>query len=113
VARWGRRAVAVRQLLAAIGQAAMVSGSSELEHGSRNLSLHPGLSQRTVSRLLAMLSAEPDPLRDVVTRGRMARADRRALRIPEAYAQSVRWRRRRAGRFAGVHAAFLALGGAA
>jgi hypothetical protein len=113
VVRWGRRAVAVRQLLAAIGQAAMVSGSSVLEHGSRNLSLHSGLSQRTVSRLLAMLYAEPDPLLDVVTRGRMARADRFALRIPDAYAQSVRWRRRRAGRIDGVHAAFLALGGAA
>jgi len=29
VRRWGRRAVAVRQLLAAIGQAAMVSGSRD------------------------------------------------------------------------------------
>ena len=42
--RWGRRAVAVRQLLAAIGQAAMVSGSSVLEFGSRNLSLQACLS---------------------------------------------------------------------
>jgi hypothetical protein len=31
----------------------------------------------------------------------MARADRFALRIPDAYAQSVRWRRRRAGRIDG------------
>ena len=53
--RWGRRAVAVRQLLAAIGQAAMVSGSAVLEFGTRNLALHSGLSQRTVSRLLRML----------------------------------------------------------
>ncbi|MGH3238424.1 MAG: hypothetical protein ACRDOH_35245 [Streptosporangiaceae bacterium] len=110
---WGRRAVAVRQLLAAIGQAAMVSGSSVLEHGTRNLSLHSGLSQRTVSRLLAVLYAEPDPLLDVVTRGRMARADRFALRIPDAYAGSVRWRRRRAGRIDGIHPAFLVLGGTA
>ncbi|MGH3238136.1 MAG: hypothetical protein ACRDOH_33730, partial [Streptosporangiaceae bacterium] len=110
---WGRRAVAVRQLLAAIGQAAMISGSSVLEHGTRNLSLHSGLSQRTVSRLLAMLYAEPDPLLDVVTRGRMARADRFALRIPDAYAGSVRWRRRRAGRIDGIHPAFLVLGGTA
>ena len=79
--RWGRRAVAVRQLLAAIGQAAMVSGSAVLEFGTRNLALHSGLSQRTVSRLLRMLYAEPDPLLDVVTRGRKARADRFALRI--------------------------------
>ena len=48
--RWGRRSVAVRQLLAAIGQAAMVSGSSVLEFGTRNLALHSGLSQRTVFR---------------------------------------------------------------
>jgi len=111
--RWGRRSIAIRQLLAAIGQAAMVSGSSVLEFGTRNLSLHSGLSQRTVSRLLAMLYAEPDPLLDVVTRGRMARADRFALRIPDRYRESVRWRRRRTGRIDGIHPAFLVLGGLA
>ncbi len=110
---WGRRAVAVRQLLAAIGQACMVSGSSTIEFGTRNLSLYSGLSQRTVSRLLAMLYAEPDPLLDVVNRGRMARADRISLRIPDAYMASVRWRRRRAGRIDGIHPVFLALGGTA
>jgi hypothetical protein len=110
---WGRRAVAVRQLLAAIGQACMVSGSTVIEFGTRNLALHAGLSQRTTARLLTMLYTEPDPLLDVVTRGRKARADRFALRIPDCYADSVRWRRRRAGRIDGVHPAFLALGGAA
>jgi hypothetical protein len=113
VRSWGRRSVAIRQLLAAIGQAAMVSGSCVLEFGTRNLSLHSGLSQRTVSRLLRFLYEEPDPLLDVVNRGRMARADRFALRIPDRHADSVRWRRRRAGRLDGVHPAFLALGGAA
>ena len=48
-----------------------------------------------------------------VTRGRMARADRIALRIPDAYAESVRWRRRRAGRIDGIHPVFLLLGGIA
>ena len=91
----------------------MVSGSAVLEFGTRNLALHSGLSQRTVSRLLRMLYAEPDPLLDVVTRGRKARADRFALRIPAAYADSVRWRRRRAGRIDGIHPAFLVLGGTA
>jgi hypothetical protein len=43
----------------------------------------------------------------------MARADRIALRIPDAYADSVRWRRRRAGRIDGIHPAFLVLGGTA
>src|SRR4029077_7357900 len=111
--RWGRRAVAVRQLLAAIGQAAMVSGSSVLEFGTRNLALHSGLSQRTVSRLLQFLCGEPDPLLDRGNRGRRVGADRIALRIPDAYADSVRWRRRRAGRIDGVHPAFLVLGGTA
>ena len=89
----------------------MVSGSAVLEFGTRNLALHSGLSQRTVSRLLRFLCGEPDPLLDVVTRGRMARADRFALRIPDRYRQSVRWRRRRAGRIDEIHPAFLVLGG--
>lgn len=110
---WGRRSVAIRQLLAAIGQAAMVSGSCVLEFGGRNLALHSGLSQRTVSRLLRFLYEEPDPLLDLVNVGRMTRADRLALRIPDRYADSVRWRRRRAGRLDGVHPAFLVLGGTA
>jgi len=113
VGRWGRRAIAVRQLLAAIGQAAMVSGSTVIEFGTRNLSLHSGLSQRTVSRLLRLLREEPDPLLDLVSRRQAARADRYQLRIPDAYADSVRWRRRRAGRIEAVHPAFLVLGGAA
>ena len=53
VRRWGGRAIAVRLVLAAIGQAAMVSGSAVVEFGTRNLALHAALSQRTVARLLA------------------------------------------------------------
>ena len=41
----------------------------------------------------------------------MARADRYQLRIPDRYADSVRWRRRRAGRIEAAHPAFLLLGG--
>jgi hypothetical protein len=110
---WGRRAVAVRQMLAAIGQAAMVSGSTVLEFGTRNLALHSGLGQRTVSRLLVMLREEDDPLIDLVNRRQAARADRYQIRIPDRYAESVRWRRRRAGRIDGIHPAFLVLGGTA
>jgi len=110
---WGRRAIAVRQLLAAIGQAAIVSGSAVIEFGTRNLALHSGLSQRTVSRLLRILREEDDPLIDFVSRRQAARADRYVLRIPDRYADSVRWRRRRAGRIEAVHPAFLVLGGTA
>jgi len=48
--------------------------------------------------LLELLRNELDPLVDLVNRRQAARADRYQLRIPDAYADSVRWRRRRANR---------------
>ena len=113
VKRWGGRAVAVRLVLLALGQAAMVSGSSVVEFGCRNLALHAALSHCTVARVLELLRNEPDPLIDLVSRRQLARADRYALRIPDRYADSVRWRRRRAGRIDAIHPVFLVLGGAA
>ena len=108
---WGGRAIAVRLVLLALGQAAMVSGSSVIEFGCRNLALHSCLSHGTVARVLRLLAAEDDPLIDLVSARQMARADRFALRIPDRYASSVRWRRRRAGRIEAAHHAFLLLGG--
>ena len=110
---WGGRVIAVRLVLLALGQAAMVSGSGTIEFGTRNLALHSALSHRTVSRVLRLLRDEPDPLIDLVSPRRMARADRYALRIPDRYVDSVRWRRRRAGRVEAIHPAFLVLGGPA
>jgi hypothetical protein len=110
---WGGRVIAVRLVLLALAQAAMVSGSSTVEFGCRNLALHSCLSHRTVARVLRMLASEDDPLIDLVSPRRMARADRYQLRIPAAYAASVRWRRRRAGRIDAVHHAFLVLGATA
>ncbi len=110
---WGGRVIAVRLVLLALGQAAMVSGSSVLEFGCRNLALHAALSHRTVARVLELLRNEPDPLVDLVSRRQAARADRYQLRIPAAYAESARWRRRRAGRVDAIHPAFLVLGGTA
>ena len=110
---WGGRAIAVRLVLLALAQAAMVSGSRTIEFGCRNIALHSGLSHRTAARVLRQLADEEDPLIDLVSRRRMARADRYALRIPDRYAASVRWRRRRAGRVEAVHPAFLVLGGTA
>ena len=91
----------------------MVSGSSVVEFGTRNLALHSALSHRTVARVLRILRDEPDPLIDLVSVRKLARADRYALRIPDRYADSVRWRRRRAGRVEAAHPAFLVLGGPA
>jgi hypothetical protein len=110
---WGRRAVAVRLVLLALGQAAMVSGSSTIEFGCRNIALYSCLSHRTVARVLRLLADEDDPLIDLVSARQMARADRYALRTPERYADSVRWRRRRAGRIEAAHPVFLILGGTA
>jgi DNA-binding transcriptional ArsR family regulator len=110
---WGRQAIAVRLVLTALGQAGMVSGSGTIEFGTRNLALHSALSHRTVARILRMLRDEPDPLIDLVSPRRMARADRYQLRIPDRYADSVRWRRRRAGRVEAIHSVFLVLGGVA
>jgi hypothetical protein len=55
-----------------------------------------------------MLRDEPDPLIDLVSPRRLARADRHALRISGRYADSVR---RRAGRIEAAHPVFLKLGG--
>ena len=110
---WGRQAVAVRLVLAALGQAAMVSGAGTIEFGTRNLALYSALSHRTVARILRMLREEPDPLVDLVSPRRMARADRYQLRIPDRYVGSVCWRRRRAGRIEAIHPVFLVLGGLA
>jgi hypothetical protein len=57
------------------------------------------------------LASEDEPLIDLVSPRRLARADRYALRIPDRYAESVRWRRRRAGRVEAADPAFLILGG--
>jgi hypothetical protein len=110
---WAGRGVAVRLVLAALGQAAMVSGSSVIEFGTRNLALHAALGHRTVGRVLEQLRNEPDPLIDLVSRRQLARADRYQLRIPDRYAGSVRWRRRRAGLIEAIHPVFLVLGGPA
>jgi len=110
---WGGRVIAVRLVLLALAQAAMVSGSPVIEFGCRNLALHATVSHRTAARVLRLLAAEDDPLIDLVSPRRLARADRYALRIPDRYAGSVRWRRRRAGRIDAVHPVFLVLGGAA
>jgi len=110
---WGRRAIAVRLVLLALAQAAMVSGSSVIEFGCRNVALYSCLSHRTVARVLRLLADEDDPLIDLVSARRLARADRYQLRIPSAYADSVRWRRRHAGRVEAAHPTFLVLGGTA
>lgn len=112
-ARWGRLAISVRLVLAALGQAAMVAGSTVIEFGCRQLALHAGVSYRTTARVLELLRDEPDPLLDLVSRHYLWRADRYQLRIPAEYETAAQWRRRRAGRIEAIHPVFAVLGGPA
>ena len=110
---WGRRAIAVRLVLLALGQAAMVSGSSTIEFGSRNLALHSALSHRTVARVLRMLTAEDDPLIDLVSPRRLARPTATPSGSPIGTWTASAGDERRAGRIEAAHPAFLVLGGTA
>jgi hypothetical protein len=112
-ARWGRQAIAIRQVLLALAQAAMVAGSEVIEFGGRNLALQAALPHRTCARALATLRDEPDPLIDLVSEHHLDRADRYQLCIPEAYMEQARWRRRRAGRIDALHRVWSVLGGVA
>jgi hypothetical protein len=88
-ARWGRRAVSVRLVLAALGQAAMATGSCAIELGTRNLALQAGVSHRAAAGALQLLRDEDDPLIDLVSSHRVGRADLYQLRIPDAYAAAL------------------------
>lgn len=112
-ARWGRQATAIRQVLLALAQAAMVAGSEVIEFGGRNLALQAALPHRTAARALATLRDEPDPLIDLVSEHRLDRADRYQLCIPQAYVEQAKWRRRRAGRIDALHRVWSVLGGVA
>lgn len=112
-ARWGRQAIAIRQVLLALAQAAMVAGSEVIEFGGRNIALHAALPHRTAARALATLRDEPDPLIDLVSEHHLDRADRYQLCIPSAYAEEAKWLRRRAGRIEALHRVWTVLGGVA
>jgi hypothetical protein len=106
--RWGRQAITIRLVLTALAQAAVVRGSKTIAFGTRNVSLHSGVSWRTVGRVLEELRSEPDPLVELVSSHFLKRADVYVLRIPDAYAEAASWRRRRAGWITAIHPAFTA-----
>ncbi|MCL2581007.1 MAG: hypothetical protein FWE35_00955 [Streptosporangiales bacterium] len=111
--RWGRQAVAIRMVLLAMAQAAMISGSPVIEFGGRNLALYSGLPHRTAARAIETLRDEEDPLIDLVSRHHLDRADRYVLCVPEGYKTQAAWRRRRAGRIEALHHVWSVLGGTA
>jgi hypothetical protein len=69
--------IVVRLVLLVLGQAAMVSGSSVVGFGCRNLACTRPLRHRLVTRILQLLRDEPDPLIDLVSRRQAAPLFRR------------------------------------
>lgn len=99
-ASWGSRAISIRLVLAAMGQAAMRAGTGTIERGAVQFELNAGfeldagVSPPRTARALQALRHEPDPLLVLATRHRPDRASVYRLRIPDAYAVSARdmWR---------------------
>ncbi|MEU9835945.1 hypothetical protein AB0D67_30795 [Streptosporangium sp. NPDC048047] len=113
VRSWGRAAASIRLLLRAIAVAARMDGSVTPAFGCRSLSEMTGLDYTVVSRHLRRLREEDDPLIDLVEAASGRRADRYALRVPEAYRAQARWIRWPAGPIDALHPALHALGAVA
>lgn len=107
---WGEAGAGIRLTLRALAAAMQITGNIETEFGIRDLSLHCGLSYRTVAAALEILRTEDDPLIERVRTGRGIKADRYKMRIPAAYAGEVRWLPWRAGIIRKVHPVFRILG---
>jgi hypothetical protein len=105
---WGRRHLSVRLVLRALATAARHTGDTTVAWGTRSLALACGLSWRTVADVLADLRDEPDPLIDVVERGRDGDPDVYALRVPDAYRADAARQHPMAGRIETGHPVWLA-----
>jgi hypothetical protein len=106
---WGRRAPSTRVVLRALALAARLAGDTTTAFGCRSLALMSGLSWRTVATVLAELRDEPDPLVDLVERGRELDADRYTLRIPDTYRTETTRIVMQAGRIETGHPVWLGL----
>ena len=108
--RYRGRGTARRRLWRAIGQMAQRVGSAVLAVGRRSLAIAAGLDDTTVSELLRELREEDDPWIVLLDNERGVEADLYQLRIPDAVAETARWRSWRAGRIEAPHPAFRVLG---
>lgn len=86
--RW-RDDPAVQLVLRALAQAAQQTGSTEISRGLRGLAIATQTDHTTVSRTLARLRDEPEPVIKRVAIGRGVAADTYALVIPDCVAASV------------------------
>lgn len=86
--RWARDPAA-QLVLRALAQAAQQTGSTEISRGLRGLAIATQTDHTTVSRTLARLRDETDPVITRVAIGRGVAADTYALVVPDSVATSV------------------------
>ena len=107
--RWRREPV-VLLVLRALAQAAEQTGSTVVERGVRGLALATHLDPATVSRVLARLRAEQDPVIERDRVGRGTRPDAYRLLVPASAARSVERTPWRAGQTRALHPVARGLG---
>lgn len=110
-----REDLAVRAVLYAIGEAAVLAGSLDVEHGNRSLAVATGLDQSSVGRALKRIRDWPSDraVLDLVRPAEGVRAHTYSLVVPALLrpaCESKPWRR---GRIHAVRPAFRELGMAA
>jgi hypothetical protein len=106
---WGRKAMSIRRVLRALGQASQLKGTTTTGFGVRSLSLASGLSYTTVASVLRRLRDEDDPWVSHERLHHLEEADYYMIRVPDRYREAAIWRRWQAGTFDAIHPVFRRL----
>jgi hypothetical protein len=102
-----------RAVLMAMAEAAQKSQGTVISFGNRSLAVATGLDQSTVGKILKRLSAEDDPLVDLIREASGVLAHTYSLRVPDSVADVAGRRTWKRGKMHGVRPAFRELGLAA
>jgi DNA-binding transcriptional regulator YhcF (GntR family) len=97
----------------AMAEAAQKSQGTVISFGNRSLAVATGLDQSTVGKILKRLSAEDDPLVDLIREASGVLAHTYSLRVPDSVADVAGRRTWKRGKMHGVRPAFRELGLAA
>jgi hypothetical protein len=102
--------LATRAVLYALGEAAMKTGSLEVEFGNRSLAIATGLDQATVGKCLKRLAAEDRPLIELLNPARGIKAHLWQLRLDpdlQSAVEKIAWK---PGKIHGIRPPFRELG---
>jgi hypothetical protein len=102
--------LATRAVLYALGEAAMKTGSLEIEFGNRSLAIATGLDQATVGKCLKRIAAEDRPLIELLAPARGVKAHLWQLRLDadlNSAVEKIAWK---PGKIHGIRPAFRELG---